>query len=129
MRRSRSKPQLTVTVQRRAGRIVEVLVGGHSRLAAAGEDIVCAGVSALVQSAAYGVVRHAGANAVVRDEPEGDYVLEILEPDNARAQAVLETAVSGLRAIAREYPKELRVLSRTGVPRTRAEHHRPRKGV
>jgi hypothetical protein len=50
---------------------------------------------------------------------------------------VLETALSGLRAIAREYPRQLRVLVRSAAPRRdratrtgargkQAEHSPPR---
>src|SRR5271165_6266607 len=93
-------------------------------------QIVCAGVSALVQSAAHGLSAHCAAAATVRDDPEGDFVIELLEPANARAQAVLETALSGLRAIAREYPDHLAVrVERTGARRSRTEHTRPRKGA
>lgn len=116
-------------MQRRAGRIVRLEVHGHAGFAMPGEDIVCAGVSALVQSAAHGVVRHAGAKARVHDDPDGAYVLELLDPPNARAQAVLETALSGLRAIATEYPRNLSVRVSTGARRARAELNRPRKGV
>jgi uncharacterized protein YsxB (DUF464 family) len=108
---------------------VRLEVHGHAGFASPGEDIVCAGVSALVQSAAHGVVHHAGAKASVNDDPEGAYVLELLEPANPRAQAVLETALSGLRAIAAEYPRNLSVRATTGARSARAEHHRPRKGA
>ena len=104
-------------------------VHGHAGFAKPGEDIVCAGVSALIQSAAHGVVRHAGAKAAVHDDPDDAYVLELLDPANARAQAVLETALSGLRAIAAEYPRNLSVRATTGARGARAEHHRPHKGA
>jgi len=121
---------LAVRAQRRAGRIVRLQVSGHAGFAHPGEDIVCAGVSALVQSAAHGLSAHCAASATVRDDPDGDYVIELLEPGNARAQAVLETALSGLRAIAREYPDILAVhVERTGARRSRTEHPRPRKGA
>jgi uncharacterized protein YsxB (DUF464 family) len=124
LKRSRSRPTLVVTAQRRAARIISLRVRGHSRLARPGEDIVCAGVSALVQSAAYGVARHARANAAVQDDPDGDYVLELLDARNECAQVVLETALSGLRAIAREYPRQLRVLVRTAAPQRPRRAHR-----
>ncbi|MBV8081767.1 MAG: ribosomal-processing cysteine protease Prp [Candidatus Eremiobacteraeota bacterium] len=116
-------------MRRSGGCIVRLEVTGHAGFARPGEDIVCAGVSALVQAAAHGVVRHAGAKATVHDEPDGAYVLEMLAPRNERAQAVLETALSGLRAIAAEYPRHLSVLVSTGRRGARAEHNRPRKGA
>ena len=70
---------------------------------------MCAATSALVLTAAYGVSAHCGAQVVVCDEPAGDFVLEVPRGGGPRAQAVLETAVSGLRAIARRYPGHLSV--------------------
>jgi len=61
-------------------------------------------MSALVLSAANGLRRHCGVTPDVRDDPNADYVLSVPRGGNARAQAVLETAVSGMRAIAAAYP-------------------------
>jgi uncharacterized protein len=83
---------------------VSLEVRGHAGFAPAGNDIVCAAVSALVQSGAHGVARRAGARASVRDDPHGAYVLDVPGGGGARAQALLESTVDGLRAIARSYP-------------------------
>ena len=119
LRRSRSKPNLRrpnkfdrcidVVVGRLGSKIVRLELSGHAGFAPAGTDIVCAAVSALVLTAARGVVRHGGAKALVRDDPNGAYVLEIPGGGGARAQAVLETALDGLQAIARSYPGRVRV--------------------
>jgi len=77
-------------------------VTGHAGFARAGKDIVCAAVSALVQTAANGVSAFCGAVAVVHDDPRGDYRLDI-HGGGVRAQAVLESTIAGLRAIARSY--------------------------
>jgi len=87
-------------------------VSGHAGFADHGHDIVCAAVSALVQTAAHGVLSFCGgARALTHDDPDGDYVLDVPRGGNARAQAVLETAVSGLRAISRRHPGHLAVRS------------------
>jgi len=93
------------------GKIARLEVRGHAGFAPAGKDIVCSAVSALVLSSAYGVAHHGGARARVHDDPNGAYVLELRGGD-ARAQAVLESALDGLRAIARSYPGHLRVRVR-----------------
>lgn len=130
LRRSRSKQRLAVTAQRRGSQLIRLTVTGHAGFADPGDDIVCAGVSALMQTAAHGLVQHCGARISVHDDPDGAYALELLRPGNARAQAVLETTLSGLRAIAREYPRYLSVRVRaTGAARPTAEHTRPRKGA
>ncbi len=121
MRRSRSRNGtasrrgVTATVGREAGRIVSLRLSGHAGYAAAGSDIVCAGASALLLAAAAGVVEHCKAKALVEDSPGGDYAVEVERGGNALAQAVLETAVSGLRAIARTYPAHLRVVTTAGI--------------
>jgi hypothetical protein len=86
-------------------------VSGHAGFADHGDDIVCAAASALVLTAAHGVATYCGALVVVRDDPDGDYVLEVPRGGGVRAQAVLETALSGLRAIARKHPGHLAVRS------------------
>jgi hypothetical protein len=48
------------------------------------------------------------------DEPEGDYRLVVPGGGNARTQAILQTALAGLRAIARSYPGTLRVRTLAG---------------
>jgi uncharacterized protein YsxB (DUF464 family) len=110
-------------------------VSGHAGFAAAGSDIVCAAVSALVMTAAHGVARVCHAPVRVSDDPSGAFVLEIPKGGGANAQAVLETTLAGLRAIARTYPAHLRVLVRretansTGARRGSAEKSGPRKGA
>src|SRR5471032_969825 len=114
LRRSRSrKPSLIVRCERSPrGTIVRLTVSGHAGFADHGNDIVCAAASALVLTAAHGVVTFCGsARATTHDDPSGDYVLDVPRGGNARAQAVLESTVSGLRAIARRHPDHLAVRS------------------
>lgn len=86
-------------------------VSGHAGFADRGDDIVCAAASALVLTAAHGVATYCGAHVVTHDDPDGDYVLEVPRGGGVRAQAVLESAVAGLRAIARSHPGHLAVRS------------------
>jgi uncharacterized protein YsxB (DUF464 family) len=113
-RSSSSKGGLTIAVRRTAGRIVAIAVSGHAGRAPHGRDIVCAAASALVLSAAHGIATHCKSPTSVVDDGEGDYRLNIPRGGNASAQAVLESAVSGLRAISRSYPGSLRVRSVAG---------------
>lgn len=93
-------------------RIVRLEVSGHAGFASVGSDVVCAGVSALVLSAAQGIASICGSRLRVYDDPNGTYILEVPRGGNACAQAVLATAVSGLRAIARSYPGYIIVRQR-----------------
>jgi len=146
LRRSPSKGKaaesLLVRAKRDAGSLTRIEVTGHAGFAAAGSDIVCAAVSALVMTAANGVARVCGALVRVSDDPSGAFVLDVPDGGGACAQSVLETTLAGLRAIARTYPDHIRVLvhnaarspqrrsaRRTGAARRSAKTARPRKGA
>ncbi|HXM18269.1 MAG TPA: ribosomal-processing cysteine protease Prp [Candidatus Tumulicola sp.] len=107
---SRHKPNLAVSIERHAGRVVGLRVTGHAGFGLSGKDIVCSAVSALVLSAANGLKQRAGADVRVLDDADGEYRLDLLRGD-ARAQAILESVVDGLRAIARSHPGHLKVAS------------------
>jgi len=94
------------------GTIVELKVSGHSGYAEAGEDIVCAGISALVVTALIGLKR------VAQHPHEGKAsagsMFCKLKPGGTpetfmKAQVILETTVLGLRDIAKDYSKFIRV--------------------
>lgn len=80
-------------------------------------------------SAAHGIIEHCEVRAVVVDDGEGDYELEIPRGGNARAQAVLESALSGLRAIARSYPGSLRVRVIAGKPKAPPKRPGPKRAA
>ena len=94
------------------GTITEINVSGHTGFAAEGEDIVCAGVSALVVTALIGLKR------VARHPHEGKATSGRMycklkpggTPQSAdRAQTILETTVLGLKDIAKDYKHFVRV--------------------
>jgi len=127
--RKRFSGGILVTARRSAGRVVSIEVAGHAGFAAHGRDIVCAAASALVHSAAHGITAHCGARASVVDEPGGDYRLDVARGGNPRAQAVLESALSGLRAIANSYPRHMRVRILTGNATAAPKRRRPIRGA
>jgi len=92
-----------VVYERQGGSIVGLRVRGHAGFAVAGQDIVCAAASALVLSAAHGLRRHCEVRPRITDSST-EFRLEVPGGGNPRAQAVLETAVAGLEAIAASYP-------------------------
>jgi uncharacterized protein YsxB (DUF464 family) len=109
LKRSRSRKQgLEVLIKRRLGHVVSLEVIGHAGFAKAGSDIVCAAVSALVLSAAEGLRAHCQVQTSVMDSPSA-YRLKVSAGSDERAQAVLETAIGGLQAIAASYPRHLLV--------------------
>lgn len=91
-----------------AQRIAGLTVEGHAGYADKGEDIVCAGVSALAETAVIGLRQVAGVKpAVTRQDGYLDLRLPAgtPEPTAAAAQTVLQTIIAGLRDLARSYPE------------------------
>lgn len=94
------------------GSIAEIRVTGHAGYAEIGEDIVCAGISALTATALLAMER-------IAEHPHEGKLSEGLmscklqpggTPESSqKAQTILETLVLGLRDIAKDYPKFIRV--------------------
>jgi uncharacterized protein YsxB (DUF464 family) len=87
-------------------------VAGHAGAGGAGEDIVCAGVSALAQTAVNALEAIAGVHARVLVAP-GLLVLRLpkgLPPRRRRtARVILRTAFQGFTDIAAAYPQHVRI--------------------
>lgn len=106
--------RLTVRVVRGPdGEVIALEAFGHAGFDRRGRDIVCAGVSGILHAAVLGVTQAVGLPAAVA---AGDGYLELklacdLRPGGQweRAQAVLEAAILGVKEIARQYPRHVRV--------------------
>ncbi|HPT82602.1 MAG TPA: ribosomal-processing cysteine protease Prp [Limnochordia bacterium] len=87
---------------------------GHAGFADPGEDIVCAAVSALTQTAVLGLTKVVGIACQVEVE-EKTGTLDCLLPPGLdsgewqQAQLVLEVLYAGLKATEREYKQFVRV--------------------
>lgn len=97
-----------ITVKKKNGFIVEVEAQGHSGYGEAGEDIVCAAVSTLLQSALLGLLQVVGINVKYSvDEEKGSlrFTLpkEISQEERHDADIVLNTMVCGIKDIYTEY--------------------------
>ena len=106
----------TVTFVKRSD---DLLVGyrasGHSGYAQAGEDIVCAGISALTQSTLNGLqnVLKAPVKFDIDDRTaslEAELAPEASEAQVEAAQLLFQTLLQGLQAIERSYPRNLRIF-------------------
>lgn len=84
----------------------EIWVIGHANTAPHGQDIVCAGVSALTQSILIGLNEHTKARFTHEVKP-GYFNIKMLR-QNERARALLDTLVSGLIQMARAYPDTIK---------------------
>ncbi|MDD4510554.1 MAG: ribosomal-processing cysteine protease Prp [Oscillospiraceae bacterium] len=106
---------ITVSFHLDGPRIVGFTCQGHSGLAPAGEDIVCAAVSSAVRMAECAVNDVAGAEAAVSlDEANTSVSLRLkrgLESETeAICQAVLTAMMISLSQISEEYPENITVL-------------------
>lgn len=104
---------IRVTVLRlSAGDITAFHVTGHARAAPPGEDVVCAAVSAVVQTALLGLTEVAGIPEGARCRP-GDIRWSLPEAvpneQQKKAQAILKTMVLGLKSIEAGHGRYLRV--------------------
>lgn len=90
-----------VEVFKKNGEIVKVVANGHSGYGVAGEDIVCAGVSSIIQTAMLGLMGVAKINDCIKKDEE-NVTMEINLPNNLPsekmhdAQVILETMLCGI---------------------------------
>lgn len=97
-----------ITITKKGNSVVEVVASGHTGFGEAGEDIVCAGVSTLLQSALLGLLQVVGINVKFSvDEEKGS--LRFTLPQNLTQQErhdadiVLGTMMCGLQDFYTEY--------------------------
>lgn len=97
-----------ITITKKGNSIVEVNASGHTGYGESGEDIVCAGVSTLIQSALLGLLQVVGINVKFTvNEETGS--LRFTLPQNLTdaerhdADIVLNTMLCGLQDFYTEY--------------------------
>ena len=98
----------TVRFLRRGGVLAGVTCKGHTGYAEEGEDIVCAAVSSVVQTAVLGLMRLAGIDVEYKvDEKEGFLSATIPEKITAAqrhdADLILRTAYLGVSDLYEEF--------------------------
>ena len=79
---------------------------GHAGAAPKGEDVVCAGISTILCTLAE-VLRQAGVSGYTHLEPGH---AELCVRETAQTEAAFSFAETGLRLLAAQYPKHLRLL-------------------
>ena len=102
---------ITVTVISENETPVGFSVSGHANMGEYGEDLVCAAVSAVVQTAILGITDvcriHAGVSI---EEGKTTCILpkDASQDEIDRAAIVFNTMLTGLRSIQASYPKTLK---------------------
>ena len=88
-----------VKIRRKSGKIVSVECLGHCDYGCEGEDIVCAALSSVVQTAALGLMQVAGIQIAFKAE-SGELYMELPKDlsESARhdADVILETMLAGI---------------------------------
>ena len=100
-----------VTVFEERGTPVGFELTGHADAGAYGEDIVCAGISAITETALLGVTDVLKLDAAWARQ-EGHLRCELSREtspeDMAKAAIVFNTMIAGLTSLQRAYPKSLK---------------------
>ena len=105
---------IEITITRTASDFIHsVEISGHAFFAKRGQDIVCAGVSAVSVGAINAVHELTGVTPVIEHRKDGFLrcvVPENLPEDiNEKVQLLLEGMVVSLRAIEEEYGKNMKI--------------------
>ena len=100
-----------VTVFEERGTPVGFELTGHANQGAYGEDIVCAGISAITQTALLGITDVLKLDAAWSRE-EGHMRCELSREtsleDREKAAIVFDTMIAGLTSLQQAYPKSLK---------------------
>ena len=93
-------------------RIVELIISGHSGYANAGSDIVCAAVSAIIQSAVLGIMNITGVTeGLIRKDGYMKYTVpkDFGQDINEKVDVILETMFLGLDNLREEYSQYISI--------------------
>ena len=102
---------VTVTVLREQGIPVGFRLAGHADQGAYGEDIVCAGISAITETALLGITDVLKLDAAwTREDGHVSCELsrDIAPEDLSKAAIVFDTMIAGLKSLQQAYPKSLK---------------------
>lgn len=97
------------------GEVTEFQAQGHAGYDDRGQDIVCAAVSALTQATANGLICHAKVDPEIHVNDDTGFLHCRIDPEKLRgeaglkAQAILETMVTGLIEMAKIYSDHIEV--------------------
>ena len=87
-------------------KIVKLTAKGHANYSSFGEDIVCAGISSLIQTFILSMKEMYDLD-VVNFIKEGN--LELTIPRDEKVQTILQAILIGLKDIESGYPKNLKI--------------------
>ena len=103
-----------IKIRRKNSKIVSVFCDGHTDYGEEGEDIVCAALSSIVQTAALGLMQVACLKVrykVVAKDASLELILpeDLSEADRNNADMILETMFLGIADLHSEYGKYIKM--------------------
>lgn len=104
-----------IIVFRKNGRIAGFEASGHTGYAESGEDIVCAAVSAITQTAVLGITDIVKCPAAFeREDGKLCFMLDksVKGKSLEQAELILGTMLTGLRSVKNEYSKYIKLTER-----------------
>jgi uncharacterized protein YsxB (DUF464 family) len=91
-------------------RLSSVFAEGHAQAGIAGDDVVCAAASAILQAAELGLTRYAGlAETTERADGRMRVVIPPAERDREDVKAILATAELAIEQLAWQFPVNVRI--------------------
>lgn len=104
----------TVEIVRRNRHIESVVSDGHTDYGEEGEDIVCAALSSVIQTAALGLFRVAGIKdvAIDRNDKQARFAIrlgDLDEKDRAAADLILDTMLCGIADLHEGFSKFIKL--------------------
>ena len=96
---------ITVKLFKTDGKITGVKSSGHSGLAESGNDVLCAAVSTLVQTAYLAISDIYGK----ADYKKGDGLFEFSVPQGHDAEVIIRAMCLGLQDLSSGYPQNLKL--------------------
>ena len=98
-----------------SGSILRLEAAGHAGYAPAGQDIVCAGASTLMQTLVYLLAGEESAKSDAWDEPEGPRLtVTAAAPRKPWVEGAFEFAKAGFALLAERYPDNVRFADLSG---------------
>ena len=97
----------SVEVVRKSGHVVSLTADGHTGYGVEGEDIVCAALSSIIQTALLGLMQVAGIEVTYERSDEDGYLAFSLPPLDASgrrdADMILDTMLLGISDLYETY--------------------------
>ncbi|UQD52888.1 ribosomal-processing cysteine protease Prp [Bacillus methanolicus] len=105
---------IKITINRtESGQIQSFTMSGHAGFAEYGNDIVCAGASAVSFGALNSVIALTGIEPVIEQEESGflrcEFPMDLPKETQEKVQLLLEGMVVSLQTIERDYGKHIKI--------------------